>query len=227
MAVEFRCKAISDADLTYRFLLCRNHLVNTRVRDEAQQSLGSAAYFILSDGKEASSSVKLNFGVDVEPEHREQEIVRPAAPPPAPAPVSSWRSAPSDARLTNIGDAEFRMSFNPQAWKGQIGSPQVLANGSLSKLAANNKEYCAWQPRSASQANELLDTAAADSFGFSLSFRKDLQSAMSSVFEIQGANGNGIGTLQCYFPQSQTPADLTVKRWFSIVGKNIDLQVRQ
>src|SRR5215470_631433 len=30
LAVEFRCKAVSDADLTYRFLLCRTALVNLK-----------------------------------------------------------------------------------------------------------------------------------------------------------------------------------------------------
>lgn len=230
LAIEFRCKALSDADLTYRFLLCRNRVVNTdsRVRDDGRQSPGSAAYFILSDGKEASSSVKLNFGGTEEKAEPERRAPETTAPAPLPAPVSAWKPAPSDATLTNIGDAEFRLSFDAQTWKGRVATSQVLADGTLSNSPPpKNKDYCSWRPGAASQANQLLDTAAADSFGFSLSFRKDLQSATSSVFEIRGANGGTLATLQCYFPQSQTPSELTVTRWLSIVGKTIQLQVRQ
>jgi hypothetical protein len=229
LAIEFSCKALSGLDLTYRFLLCRSHLVNRggRVQDDGgRPSLGSAAYFILSDGKEASSTVKLNFGGDAEPERREPETT--PVPAAAPAPLPAWKPAPSDAPLTKVGDDEFRLSFDPQVWKGRVNAPQVLADGSLSNSPVpKNKDYCAWHPGAASQANELLNSAAADSFGFSLSFRKDLQSAMTSVFEVQGANGNAAGTLQCYFPQSQTPSDIIVTRWLSIVGKSIQLQVRR
>jgi hypothetical protein len=59
-AEEFQCKGVTDGDLIYRFLLCRTKLFapNRSVNWEK----GSFAYYILSDGKEASSSVRLNFG---------------------------------------------------------------------------------------------------------------------------------------------------------------------
>src|ERR1043165_7294672 len=68
VAIEFRCKALSDADLTYRFLLCRSRLVDSDPHSQqtTKPTRGSSAYYILSDGKEASSTVKLNFGGDVD-----------------------------------------------------------------------------------------------------------------------------------------------------------------
>jgi hypothetical protein len=67
LAEEFRCKALNDPELTYRFLLCRARIVNRDENIQRQverrgQATGSAAYYILSDGKEATSQVKLKFG---------------------------------------------------------------------------------------------------------------------------------------------------------------------
>ncbi len=47
---QFSCKALSGPELTYRFLLCRGNVFANR------------AYYILSDGKEARSEVRLTFG---------------------------------------------------------------------------------------------------------------------------------------------------------------------
>jgi len=58
-AEEFRCKGVTDGDLIYRFLLCRTQLFATKRSVNWQK--GSFAYYILSGGKEASSSVRLNF----------------------------------------------------------------------------------------------------------------------------------------------------------------------
>jgi hypothetical protein len=241
VAIEFRCKALADADLTYRFLLCRSRVVNRESRYSEQtvrSSLGSAAYYILSDGKEASSSVKLNFGGDADSNSNERasksdplddQRRTPATPKP---PENAWQPAAPDARLTYVADDEFRLVFNRQTWNGRIDKPQMLVDGTLSNFvpgspAAGNKEYCVWRPGVPAQANQLLDAAATEGFGYSLEFRKDLQSATSSVFEIQGDNGFVVGTLQCYFPLSRTPADLTVSRWASIVGKQVELDVRR
>jgi hypothetical protein len=60
-AEEFRCKGVTDGDLIYRFLLCRTRLFATK-GPPVNWNMGSFAYYILSDGKEASSSVKLTFG---------------------------------------------------------------------------------------------------------------------------------------------------------------------
>jgi hypothetical protein len=238
IAIEFRCKAISDADLTYRFLLCRSRLVDRDTRKQEQMvkpTRGSAAYYILSDGKEASSTVRLNFGGDADAASNDTDSVDKADNQPKITQVpkireNDWQPAASDTRLTYVADDEFRLIFNPQTWNGRIDRPQMLADGSLlnsTSPPARNKEYCVWRPGLPAQVNRLLDTAAKESFGYSLGFRKDLQSATSSIFEIQTEGGAVVATLQCYFPQSQTPADLTIGRWLSIVGKHIELDVRR
>ena len=241
IAIEFRCKAISDSDLTYRFLLCRSLLVNRESRYQQQTvrpSAGSAAYYILSDGKEASASVKLDFGGGADsasnnneskPDKTEDD--RRVSQPPK-LPENAWQPAPPGARLTYIADDEFKLIFNRETWNGRIDKPQLLADGNLSNLVPaspqpRNKEYCVWRPGLPAQVNHLLEATAGEAFGFTLEFRKDLQSATSSVFEIQGDNGFVAATLQCYFPQSQTPADLTISRWLSIVGKQIELDIRR
>jgi hypothetical protein len=248
VAIEFRCKAVSDADLTYRFLLCRSRVTTAGSRNYEQEvklSLGSAAYYILSDGKEASTNVKLDFGADADSaanntgntgSPRDTQPVKvedqPRATPPRKLPENAWQPAQFDERLTYIADDEFRLRFNPQTWSGRIDKPQILAGGNLSAFAATavparNKEYCVWRPAVPAQVNQLLGSVSGDAFGYSLAFRKDLQSVTSSIFEIQGDNGTVAGTLECYFPQNQTPADLTVGRWVSIVGKQIELEVRR
>ena len=238
IAIEFRCKAINDADLTYRFLLCRSRVVNRdgRYREDTP-SLGSAAYYIMSDGKEASSSVKLDFGREADsPSATPSEADntpgklddRGRFPQPPKQPENAWQPAVSDARLSLIADDEFRLIFNKQAWIGRIDKPQMIADGNLAAAATTsstmrNKQYCMWRPGLPAQVNQLLEPNATDSFGYTLSFRKDVQMAVSSIFEIQGDSGTVAATLECYFPQSQTPADLTIGRWLSIVGKHIEL----
>jgi hypothetical protein len=237
VAIEFRCKALSDAELTYRFLLCRTRLVNRDRHIQEQngrQPLGNAAYYILSDGKEATSTVKLNFGGDADSTSNTPEAQRaqPTASEPEKTTERTWRPAVSEARLRDIGDDEFMLRFNLQTWNGRIDTPQLLADGSLSNFApttlpGGDKEYCVWRPGFPGQVNQLLEKAADAPFIYSLGFQKDLQSATCGVFEIQSNNGFIVGTLECYFPQSQTPADITLTRWVSIVGRHIELDVRR
>jgi hypothetical protein len=65
MMSRWECKAVSSTDLTYRFLICR---VNTAPRQALRRNetwmptFGASAFFILSDGTEAKSSVNMTFG---------------------------------------------------------------------------------------------------------------------------------------------------------------------
>jgi hypothetical protein len=62
---RWECKAVFSEDVTYRFLICRTATVprGRLSRDQKwEPSFGSSAFFILSDGMEAQSSVKLSFG---------------------------------------------------------------------------------------------------------------------------------------------------------------------
>ena len=101
--------------------------------------------------------------------------------------------------------------FDPAAWMGRIGKPQRI-------------ESCAWQPVSSGQAERLLTTES--EVLYTLGFRKDASSGISVTFDVDSAAGGRIGMLQCSFPKSQTPADVTVGQWNSIVGPVIVIEVR-
>jgi len=77
---RWECKAVSSKDVTYRFLICRVGTVpqGKLHRNETwEPSFGSSAFFILSDGTEAKSSVNLSFG------HEEKTDENPADATPA------------------------------------------------------------------------------------------------------------------------------------------------
>lgn len=64
---RWECKAVSSKDVTYRFLICRVSTVPQRALQRNQKwepVFGSSAYFILSDGTEAKSSVNLTFDAE-------------------------------------------------------------------------------------------------------------------------------------------------------------------
>jgi hypothetical protein len=234
VSLEFRCKALSDAELTYRFLLCRTRVANRDPHIENQnvkQPLGNAAYYILSDGKEASASVKLDFGggpdsaaekAEAQPDQARTLELTPTAV------EGTWHPAAAGARLSDIGDGEFRLRFNGQSWNGRIDKIQWIADGVLStSMPVGNQEYCVWRPGLPDQVNKLLEKIGDDSFLYSLSFRKDLRSATSGIFDIESGNGLMVATMECYFPRSQTPAELTVNRWLSVVGTHVAIEVRR
>jgi hypothetical protein len=62
---HWECKAVAEEFLTYNFLICRVTLfghdpmdIKPDMRDKSSTSYGAVAYFLLSNGKEASFSVK-------------------------------------------------------------------------------------------------------------------------------------------------------------------------
>jgi hypothetical protein len=225
------CKAVTADDVTYQFLICRTNLVPRSGRGrsiQATQTFGSLAYSILSDGKEASSSVKLSFGTDVaadRPEERRPPQPAVENPQPAPAANRTWRTAGAQSRLSEIGLTEFRLRFNPDVWKGKIDRTQFIADGMIANftVAPRNKDYCQWRPRTPAQAGQLLDPSKAESIIHSLEFRKDPQ-AIVATFNIEGDSGSNLGSLQCSFSQVQTPAEIAVARWLSIAGSTISLE---
>ena len=116
----------------------------------------------------------------------------------------------------------------PEQWKGKIDKSFNIVDGVLtssSLVPPRNKDYCAWKPTAPGQVNQLLDASTADSTVHTLEFRKQSPSVVSAVFELQNDAGQSLGTLQCFFQQAQTPADITVGRWTSIVNSNLSLEV--
>jgi hypothetical protein len=99
---RWECKAVSSSDVTYRFLICRTATVPGRAlrRNERwEPAFGASAYFILSDGTEAQTSVNLTFG----------DAAGQGGNAPAPAPPLATPQPPSPTRptLTRPGKSKF------------------------------------------------------------------------------------------------------------------------
>jgi hypothetical protein len=83
VANRWECKAVSSKDVTYRFLICRVSIVpqgRLPKNETWEPTFGSSAFFILSDGTEAKSSVNLSFG-DAKPKEEEPSTPAPDSPP--------------------------------------------------------------------------------------------------------------------------------------------------
>jgi hypothetical protein len=82
---RWECKSVSSKDVTYRFLICRTATVPrgpVRRNERYVPAFGASAFFILSDGTEAQSSVNLSFGDETHPADK------PAATAPPPPDTS-------------------------------------------------------------------------------------------------------------------------------------------
>ena len=85
---RWECKAVSSKDVTYRFLICRVSTVPQRALQRNQKwepVFGSSAYFILSDGTEAKSSVNLTFGDEKPSDEQPADTTPPRSSPARPA----------------------------------------------------------------------------------------------------------------------------------------------
>src|SRR5262252_9516504 len=151
---RWECKAVNADDVTYQFLICHTSLLDRyggSRNQERSSTFGSTAYSILSDGREASSSVTFSFGDTTEPA-REPSRARSPEPAPEntrPAAARTWKQAAAQARLNDIGQSEFRLRFKADAWKGRIDKSQAIADGAISAAGAvlpRGKDYCLWKP---------------------------------------------------------------------------------
>jgi hypothetical protein len=229
----WECKSVSSIDITYRFLICRTSTVDRTPQQRNQPrgtpSFGSNAYFILSDGSEAQSTVTLSFG-DV-------ETPATAAPAAAPAPIVdagaiAWQAPSYRSPLVDAGNSEFRIRFNPQVWAGRIGSSQVVSNQKVAGLAAakpaEGADYCVWSPGAADLINRLLSDDPDKDVSYSVSGidRGAGQSTASVSFVMKTLTGTRLGTLQCFFPRTDSASEVGYDRWTSIVGSQLKLEVR-
>jgi hypothetical protein len=237
LGIEFRCKTASDADPKFLFLLCHTQMVDHNVaapRPGSKPPLGNAAYYILSDGKEAGSTVKLVFG-DAggnapEPQPDSVSSVK-EAPVSRPQPVEEnvWQQPDSTANLRDTGDLEFRLRFDPQSWKDRIGKPQLLVAGALRDLpdaATRSPESCVWRPIQINPLGAMLERET-DSIVYTLRFTENRQAPPTAMFAVESDTGQSLASLQCMFPQGKAAMDIQVKDWLSIVGTHIQIHVRR
>lgn len=224
------CKSVAAENVTYQFLICKT-TTRSRVRNyrtvDAPAPFGASAYFILSDGKEAASSVKFSFGDGNDAQTIADESAATTLPE-APRP-SSWESPDSDERLVSILHEEFRLRLNSQTWKSRIGAAQVLSGRQISSLdtaqPAAGADYCVWLPASSSAAQGLLADDAAVVYSIS-AHDPDGQSATAINFELLTPSGSPFGSLQCTFPRVSAAGSVDFGRWSSTVGNNLSLEVR-
>ena len=226
------CKSVTAENVTYQFLICRT---TTMPRNAAERSLyrapmfGASAYFILSDGKEASSNVKLSFGDSNEADRRVVDAGLPA--PEAEPERALWETPDSDEKLLDIARDEFRIRFNPQTWPSRITNAALLTVKQLSSLASGNPaegaDSCVWLPGSADTARRLLSADPNEPVEYSVTARdRDTQSSTSITFEMKSAGGARFGALQCFFPRLPSAFGVTFGRWTSIVGPHLTIEVR-
>ncbi len=84
---RWECKAVASKDVTYRFLICRVATVprgSAARRQSREPSFGGSAFFILSDGTEAQTSVNLSFGDGSHPAETSPDAPKPASSPARP-----------------------------------------------------------------------------------------------------------------------------------------------
>src|SRR6185436_16138555 len=132
---HWACKSVTAENVTYQFLICRTTTLprNPAQRDQGRAAFGASAYFILSDGKEASSDVRLSFTDADDKEHSVDDASIKAQETPVPA---KWETPDADEKILDVVRDEFRITFNPQVWAGRIGSAQVMSAQQLSSLAS-------------------------------------------------------------------------------------------
>jgi hypothetical protein len=223
------CKSVSAENVTYQFLICRT-TTEPRFRSDRNQfraAFGASAYFILSDGREAASSVKLSFGEN-DKEHAVEDLSVPNNAADANVP-RSWEEPDADERILNLLREEFRIRFAPQAWSGRLGAAQVLSGRQLSSLdsakPAAGADFCVWLPAGASAAQPLL--SADPPVVYSVTARDgDSQSSTSITFDMKSPSGAHYGSLQCSFPRVTSAGSVAFGRWFSTVGDYLSFEIR-
>ena len=224
------CKSVTGGGVTYRFLICKTTTLPRipSLRSQQQRPVfGASAYFILSDGEEASSNVKLTFSDTNDKEH-EVEDASIASSSDVPS-STSWESPDSDEKVADVLRDDFRIRF-AQSWTNRIGSAQALYGRQILNLdsakPAEGADYCIWLAGAGGSSHRLLDDGN-DPVQYSITLHdRDDQSSTSISFDLQTLAGMHLGTFQCNFPRATSAASIDFARWKAIVGDNVLLEVR-
>jgi len=239
---RWECKAVKSSDVTYRFLICRTATVARRPALRNQNrgpAFGASAYFILSDGIEAQTSVSLSFGDAGRGADNAQAAASTAAPrrpfltrEGTAKPVGGWQLPDARSKVVDVGKNEFRLRFSSQTWTGKIGTPEVLADQKMSSpLSAKlqgGADYCTWHPAAADLVGRLLANEPDADVSYSMgTLDKNSLAAASIVFYMKTRAGIPLGTLQCFFTSTESAANIDFDRWVSVVGGHLTLEIRR
>jgi hypothetical protein len=217
------CKSVTAENVTYQFLLCRTTTLprNPIERNRGRAAFGASAYFILSDGKEASSSVRLTFDDSDNTKHTIEDVSTPPTIDDARLPAA-WESPDPDEKILDVVRDEFRIRFAPQTWNGRIGSLQILSGKNIGSLDSFKPtvgaDYCMWMPGG---------SAPAEGVSYSVvQHDQDGQTPTSITFKMATPSGTNAGSLQCIFPRATSAATVDFSRWLSTVGPHLSLEIK-
>jgi hypothetical protein len=243
VAHRWECKSVRSNDVTYQFLICRTATVarSAAMRNQDQgPGFGASAYFILSDGMEAQTSVSLSFGDAGPPADNPPATASPVPTPARSSPtdgekeksVGGWQIPDVRSRILDVRKNEFRIRFSPQAWTGKIGAPEVLSDLKMSSTKSvrlrEGADYCLWRPGDASLVDRFLTNEDdRDVLYYLDGFDKNVQSPASLVFDMRTHSGTELGTLKCYFLHSKSAANIDFNHWVSVVGSHLTIEIRQ
>lgn len=205
---NWSCKGVKSANSTYRFLLCRTVIVprNAAVRSQAEEVRGTSAFVILSDGREAVSSVTLNFGDN-------------------PAPASSAKTV---SIIADLSREKFRLQFARRSWEDKIDSVMALIGGRLEfpeTVTASKNDYCEWIPQSPATARVVNDPDKNVEYLLTTKAREGATPATVS-FEARTSGNARLGTLRCFFPNDEVPVTLPLDRLKPIFGEHVSVEIR-
>lgn len=241
---RWECKSVKSEDVTYRFLICRTATVprNLAMRNQNRDlAFGASAFFILSDGMEAETSVKLSFGTaapakaTVPPDDAQPVVSKPRPLLGRAEPTertAAWQAPDAKTRLTDAVKGEVRLRFNPQTWAGKAGVPEIFTDQKMSPAGsgrpAQGADYCLWSPAGSDRERNLLTNETAWDFLFSAQmFERSAATPVALAVDVQSRDGLHIGTLKCSFPGADKAANVDFERWVSIVGGHIMLEIRK
>ncbi len=228
------CKSVGGDSVTYHFLICRTTTMprDPRIRSQVRTpAFGASAYFILSDGREASSTVRLSFGDGDDTKHTIEDLTTPTPPEVNDERPPAWQLAESDDRIIDLGRDPFRIRFTPEIWRGRIASAQVLSEGKLFSLESSKttpgKDYCVWFPGDGGAVRYPLVSDPQDLLNYTVTARdEDGQAPTSVTFEMKTRTGVAAGSLKCTFPKTRSVRGIAVAQWISIVGDQLILEVK-
>jgi hypothetical protein len=252
---HWECKSVRGADVTFQFLICQTWTMpsDPALRKTSKPSFGSSAYFILSDGKEASTSVKLSFGTgDEKPATPSPDPDPDPAPPPSSTPASrppdrpvtqstppaettpgragGWQIPDGSSNLISVRNSEFRVLFSAQTWANKVSAQHVLLDQRMVSPEATRPpgtDYCLWQPSSSSLVSRVLGREPETEVAYTITATNgDGRTPGFINLDMKTLTGARLGVLQCFFPRADTVASIPVSRWVDIVGAHLTLEVR-
>jgi hypothetical protein len=244
---HWECKSVRAIDVTFQFLICQTWVLprDANARRQNRPTFGSSAYHILSDGKEASTSVKLSFGGEKGDKAEKVEspsqvdLGRPVAPdrPPQPTPADAlgdsaklWQIPDAGSKLVDLKSDEFRIVFSAQTWTGKITSSQVLFDQKISAPDIKPPEladYCTWRPNAVTLVSRVLAKEPDADVQYTLTATdRTRQSPTSISFSLKTHTGSSLGTLQCLFPRNESAATISFDRWIAVVGAHLTIETR-